>query len=86
MKVDIREVPNVCRYCRKIMKQPDYPKTLELYRDEMLCLTVDVEKASKLKLDENSLKYEKFDEEKEVKARLRLERWKTGVVSLAGAI
>ena len=86
MKVDIRKVPNVCKYCRKLMKQPDYPKTLELYRDEMLCLTVDVEGAAKLKLDENTLRYSKFDEERETKARLRLEQWKTGCVSLAGAI
>lgn len=35
------------------MKQPDYPKTLELYRDGMLCLTVDVEEASKLRIVEN---------------------------------
>lgn len=42
------------------MKQPDYPKTLELYRGEMLCLTVDVEAASKLQLDETSLYYRKY--------------------------
>jgi hypothetical protein len=51
MKLQIEEVnDNVCKYCRKIMKKPDYPKTLELYRGEMLCLTVDVEGASKLQL------------------------------------
>lgn len=44
------------------MKQPDYPKTLELYRDDMLCLTVDVEKASKLTLDKNTLYYKEYDE------------------------
>lgn len=60
MKVDIRKVPNVCSYCRKIMKRPDYPKTLELYRDEMLCLTVDVEKASKLEIDHTTLRYRKY--------------------------
>lgn len=53
MKEDIRKVDNVCRFCRKLMKQPNYPKTLELYRDGMLCLTVDVEEASKLRLIEN---------------------------------
>lgn len=73
MKLDINEVPNVCRYCRQIMKQPDYPKTLELYRGEMLCLTVDVEGASKLLLVENDKIgpiHVPYDEEK---ARRRLE-------------
>lgn len=53
---------NVPAYCRKIMKK-DYPKTLEIYRGEMLCLTVDVEKAAKLKLVENNTRgpvYEKY--------------------------
>jgi len=36
------------------MKKTDYPKTLELYRGDMLCLTVDVEKASKMELVENN--------------------------------
>ena len=62
MTEDIRKVPNVCKYCRKLMKQPDYPKTLELYRDDMLCLTVDVEAMSKLRLDESTMSYKKYDE------------------------
>lgn len=62
MRVDIVEVPDMCKYCRKIMKEPDYPKTLELYRGEMLCLIVDVEKAAKLKLDQDTLRYSKYDE------------------------
>lgn len=53
MKIQIKEVPNVCSYCRRIMRQDGYPKMLELYRDDMLCLTVDVEKAAKLHLVEN---------------------------------
>ena len=60
MKEDIRKVPNACKFCRKLMELPNPPKTLELYRDEMLCLTVDVEKASKLQIDENTLRYRKY--------------------------
>jgi hypothetical protein len=57
MRVNIEEVPNACKYCRKLMKQQNYPKTLELYRGDMHCLTVDVEKASKLEISENTLQY-----------------------------
>lgn len=56
---------NVPKYCRKLMKKEDYPKTLEIYRENMLCLTVDVTEASKLLLVENSKvgpKYVKYRE------------------------
>ena len=54
MKIQIEKVnPNVCSYCRKLMKKEDCPKTLEVYRGGMLCLTVDVEKASRLQLVED---------------------------------
>ena len=65
MRLNIDEIPNVPRYCRKIMKHPNYPKFLELYRGDMLCLTVDVERASKLRLVENEKRgplYEKYRE------------------------
>lgn len=58
---DMKEM-NVPKYCRKLMEE-EYPKTLEIYRGDMLCLTVDVEKASKLSLVENRKKgpvYEKY--------------------------
>lgn len=44
---------DVSRYCRKIMKTKEYPETLEIYREDMLCLIVNVEKASNLRLVEN---------------------------------
>lgn len=78
MKVQIEEVPDVCKYCRQLVKQENYPKTLELYRGEMLCLTADVEKMAKLRLDQNSLRYVPYDEEQ---ARLRLEGLRKGVTS-----
>lgn len=55
MKIDFKDMDgfNVPRYCRKIMKQPDFPEMLEIYREDMLCLTVDVEMASKLRMVEN---------------------------------
>lgn len=57
MKIDFKDMNgfDAARYCRKIMKEEGYPKTLEIYRGDMLCLTVDVEKASKLKLVENDI-------------------------------
>lgn len=68
---------NVPKYCRKIMKSENFPEILEIYRREMLCLTVDVVKASKLNLDENTLLYKKYDE-KEIE---RLKAWKKTHVS-----
>lgn len=54
MKITIEEVYiNIPKHCRKLMKTEDYPKELEIYRGEMLCLTVDVEKAAELLLVEN---------------------------------
>lgn len=55
MKIDFKDMKglNVPKYCRKIMKKQDYPKTLEIYRDDVLCLHVDVMGASKLRLVEN---------------------------------
>lgn len=55
MKIDFEDMSgyNVPKYCRKIMKGENYPETLEIYRGEMLCLTVDVVGASKLRLLEN---------------------------------
>lgn len=80
MRLEITEIPDICRYCRKIMKQPDYPKTLELYRGDMLCMTVDVEGASKLVLVENAKegpvhrKYAPMAEEKKQALRLKQAR------------
>lgn len=51
------------------MKEEGYPETLEIYRGDMLCLTVDVDKASQLTLNENTLVYEKYNH----KETLRLE-------------
>jgi hypothetical protein len=65
MKLNVDDIPNVPRYCRQLMKKGNYPKTLELYREEMLCLTVDVVRASKLRLVENEKRgplYEKHRE------------------------
>lgn len=64
MKIDFKDMKglNIPKYCRKIMKEEGYPKTLEIYRGEMLCLTADVEKCAKLTLDENTLYYKKYDE------------------------
>lgn len=54
MKIEFKDINrNIPSYCRKIMKEKDYPKTLEVYRGEMLCLDVNVEKASKLRFVEN---------------------------------
>jgi hypothetical protein len=55
MKITFEDMNNlnVPKYCRKIMKEDNYPKTLEIYRGEMLCLTVDVEGMSGLRLVEN---------------------------------
>lgn len=55
MRIDFKDMKsmNVPKYCRKLMKG-EYPKTLEIYRGNMLCLTVDVEKASKMLMIENS--------------------------------
>jgi hypothetical protein len=83
MRVEIEEVSNVCKYCRNIMKQPDYPKTLEVYRGEMLCLTVNVEKASKLRLDESSLRYEPYVNNNDLD---RLKAWKNRDVSVQGCV
>lgn len=65
---------NIPRYCRKIMKE-DYPETLEIYRGDMLCLTVDVDKASQLTLNENTLVYGKYNH----KETLRLEGLKKAI-------
>jgi len=46
---DIGEEYSVCDYCRDLIKTGGYPNTLEVYRGDMLCLTVDVQKASKLR-------------------------------------
>jgi len=68
---------NVPKYCRKIMKMDDYPKTLEIYRGDMLCLTVNVDKASRLLLVENDRvgpvykKYVPMSEEKKQRLRLK---------------
>lgn len=55
MKIQFSDMKNmnVPRYCRKTMKTGNFPEILEIYRGEMLCLTVDVVKASKLRLIEN---------------------------------
>ena len=45
---------NAPQYCRKIMKKEEYPLNLEIYRGDMLCLSVDVVKMSKLTLVERS--------------------------------
>ena len=74
MKVDIRKVPNVCQYCRKLMKKEGYPKTLELYRDDMLCLTVDVEEAARLKIVEN-VRLGLYHTEYTEKDRAKLLKW-----------
>lgn len=51
--IDFEQMDNpddVCGYCRKLMKKEDPPETLYIYRKDMLCLTVDVPAAAKLKL------------------------------------
>jgi hypothetical protein len=67
MKITFEEIGylNVPQYCRKLIDEENYPKTLEIYRGDMLCLTVDVEGASRLKLVENNKegpRYEKFSD------------------------
>jgi hypothetical protein len=66
LEKQISEVPNACNYCRELMKLPEPPKTLKLYRGDMLCLTVDVEGASKLRIVEDNrigLHYKKYKAE-----------------------
>lgn len=55
MKIDFKDMEgfNVPKYCRKLMKKENYPKTLEIYRNDTLCLNVKVEGAAKLRLIEN---------------------------------
>ena len=53
MRIDFKYLEDnsyasVTDYCRVLVKNKNYDKTLEVYRGEMLCLTVDVEKAAKL--------------------------------------
>jgi hypothetical protein len=72
MKYDINEVPNACSFCRKLIKEnPNFPEIIYLYRGDMLCLTVDVAKAAKFRLDENTLRYIPYDAE-------RYQRLRTG--------
>ena len=54
MKITFEEMEgmNVPKYCRKIMKET-FPDTLEIYRNDMLCLTVNVAEAAELRLVEN---------------------------------
>lgn len=86
MKLDIKEVPNVCKYCRQIMKKPDYPKTLELYRGDMLCLTVDVEAMSKLRLVENDRSLPHYEKYYESQARSLLKMKQRDLARRQGAI
>lgn len=39
---------SVTDYCRDLIKQSEFPETLEVYRGEMLCLRVDVVNAAKI--------------------------------------
>lgn len=77
MKIDFKDMKglNVPAYCRKLKRKVEFPSTLEIYRDEMLCLTVDVDGAAGLKLVENNKqgpRYEKFTDKDVLKyQRLR---------------
>lgn len=57
MRIDFKYLEDnkynsVTDYCRVLVKQEDYPKTLNVYRGDMLCLTVDVAKAALLDIQE----------------------------------
>jgi hypothetical protein len=65
MKIDFKDMKNmnVPQYCRQLTDGENFPDILEIYRGDMLCLTVDVLGASQLKLVENDKvgpRYEKF--------------------------
>ena len=48
-------------YCRKLLKEGEDPSTkLEVYRDEMLCLTTTLKEGSKWKIEETEKKGPRF--------------------------
>lgn len=72
---------NVPRYCRKIMKQENFPEKLEIYRNDVLCLTVDVKEAAELVLVENEKEgplYRKYRESSFLKTKETLHVPTTG--------
>lgn len=90
MKIDFKYLEDngynsVTDYCRVLVKQEDFPKTIYIYRDEMLCLTVDTEKAALLDVKEGKgegpifVKYKDKKMSEETKAKLSLKRPKKGV-------
>lgn len=83
---------SVTDYCRLLIKQGSSKKTLEVYRGEMLCLTVDVREASKLNVLENKnegprfVKYKDTSMSEETKARLSFKRQNKGVRAPQGEV
>lgn len=54
------DYPSVTDYCRDLVKTRDFPETLEVYRGDMLCLTVtDIKAAAKLRpaIEKGFVKY-----------------------------
>lgn len=82
---DISKYRTACDYCRELIKQPEYPMTLHLYRGDMLCLVVDVEGAAKLDLLEGKhdgprhVKYKDKTMSEETKRALASRRARKGV-------
>lgn len=46
--LEANKYPSVTDYCRDLVDAKSPVETLEVYRGEMLCLTVDVKRAAKL--------------------------------------
>lgn len=74
MKIQIGELKDKshCGFCRKLMKQENPPEFLEIYRGEMLCLTVNVKLSAEHRLveeDQKGLFYKKYNQEDYIKLR-----------------